>query len=101
MGSLMIPTTTEAKVEMVTVRLDPTLKADLVEVAKQESKTLGALLRELIRERVARKKRQEFEAEAHRQSLEAAAAAREPDSDEAQVMRELEAELEELADEWK
>ena len=86
---------------MVTVRLDPALKADLAKVAKQESKALGELLRELIREHVARRKRQDFEAEAHRQSLEAAAAARDPDSDEAQVMRELEADLEELADEWK
>ena len=86
---------------MVTVRLDPALKADLAEVAKQESKALGELLRELICEHVARKKRQDFEAEAHRQSLEAAAAARDPNSDEAQVMRELEADLEELADEWK
>jgi len=85
---------------MVTVRLDPALKADLAELAKQESKAMGELLRELIREHVARKKRQVFEAEAHRQSLEAAAAARDPNSDEAQVMRELEAELE-LADEWK
>ena len=86
---------------MVTVRLDPALKADLADVAKQESKALGELLREPIREHVARKKRQDFEAEAHRQSLEAAAVARDPDSDEAQVMRELEADLEELADEWK
>lgn len=97
----MVRATTETKIEMVTVRLDPTLKAELAEVAKQESKAVGELLRELIRERVARKKRQDFEAEAHRQSLEAAAAARDPKSDEAQVMRELEAELEEFADEWR
>ena len=86
---------------MVTVRLDPALKADLAEVAKQESKALGELLRELIREHVTRKKRQDFEAEAHRQSLEAAAVVRDPNSDEAQVMCELEVDLEELADEWK
>ena len=97
----MAPTTTGAKVEMVTVRLDPALKADLAEVAKQESKALSELLHELIHKHVTRKKRQDFEAEAHRQSLEAAAAARDPNSDEAQVMRELEADLEELADEWK
>lgn len=97
----MTLTTTEAKVEMVTVRLDPVLKAELVAAAKQESKGLGELLRELIREHVARKKRQDFEAEAHRQSLEAAAAARDPDSDEAQVLRELGADLEEFADEWR
>ena len=62
---------------------------------------MGELLRELIRDHVVRKKRQEFEAEAQRQSLEAAAAARDPKSDEAQVMRELDLELGEFADEWK
>jgi predicted transcriptional regulator len=97
----MTATSTETKVEMVTVRLDPALKADLAELAKQESKAMGELLRELIREHVARKRRQEFDAEAHRQSLEAAAAARDPHSDEAQVMRELDIELGEFADEWK
>lgn len=97
----MTAITTEPKVEMVTVRLDPALKADLAELAKRESKAMGELLRELIRDHVARKKRQEFEAEAHRQSLEAAAAARDPKSDEAQVMRELDLELGEFADEWK
>ncbi len=97
----MAAITTEPKVEMVTVRLDAALKADLAELAKRESKAMGELLRELIREHIARKKRQEFEAEAHRQSLEAAAAARDPKSDEAQVMRELDLELGEFADEWK
>jgi hypothetical protein len=93
--------TTESKVEMVTVRLDPALKADFAELARRESKAMGELLRELIRDHVARTKRQEFEAEAHRQSLEAAAAARDPKSDEARVMRELDLELGEIADEWK
>jgi predicted transcriptional regulator len=97
----MTATTTDAKVEMVTARLDPALKADLAELARQESKAMGELLRDLIREHIARKKRQEFEAEAHRQSLETAAAARDPQSDEAQVMRELDIGLGEFADEWK
>jgi len=97
----MTATATEAKIEMVTVRLDPALKAALAELAKRESKAMGELLRELIREHIAGKRRQEFEAEAHRQSQEAAAAARDPKSDEAQVLRELDLELGELADEWK
>jgi len=42
-----------------------------------------------------------FEAEAQRQALEAAAAAQDPVSDEAAVMRELEADLEGFSDEWK
>ncbi len=52
-------------------------------------------------------RRRAFEAEARRQCLEANAAARDPDSDEAAVMRELaavmrelEANLAEFADEW-
>jgi hypothetical protein len=58
-------------------------------------------LRELVRERVAQKARRELESGARRQSLEAAAAAQDPRSDEAVVMREMEAELEEFSDEWK
>jgi len=42
-----------------------------------------------------------FEAEARRQSLEAAAAAQDPESDEAAMLRWLDAQLAELADEWK
>ncbi len=87
--------------ETVTFRIDPALKAALAALAEEESKPLGALLRELVRERLAQKRRREFEAEARRQSLEAAAAARDPDSDEAAVMGELEAHLDELAHEWK
>ncbi len=45
-------------------------------------------------------RRRVFEAEARRQCLAANAAARDPDSDEAGVMRELEANLAEFADEW-
>jgi hypothetical protein len=45
-------------------------------------------------------RRRAFEAEARRQCLEANAAAQDPSSDEAAVMRELEANLAEFADEW-
>jgi hypothetical protein len=45
-------------------------------------------------------RRRALEVEARRQCLEANAAARDPDSDEAAVMRELEASLAEFADEW-
>ena len=58
-------------------------------------------MRELVRERVELKARRSFEAEARRQALEAAAAAQDPSSDEAAVMRELEADLEGFSDEWK
>lgn len=91
----------DPKAEIITVRVPPALKAAFLEIAQQESKPLGELLRELIRERIERKRRREFEAEARRQSLKAAALARDPNSDEAAVMRELEADLEEFGKEWK
>jgi hypothetical protein len=89
------------KVETVTFRVDSVLKTAFAEIAAEESKPVGELLRELVRERVARKARHRFEAEARRQSLEAATVSQDPRSDEAAVMREIEAELEEFSDEWK
>jgi hypothetical protein len=53
---------------------------------------------ETTKTRLAR--RRAFEAEARRQCLEANAAAQDPSSDEAAVMRELEANLAEFTDEW-
>ena len=89
------------KVETVTFRIDAVLKTAFAQIAAEESKPVGELLRELVRDRVERRARREFEAEARRQSLEAAAAAQDPRSDEAAVVRELEAELEGFSDEWK
>jgi hypothetical protein len=67
----------------------------------REHKPIGEVLRELVRERVERKRRRAFEREARRQSSAAAALASDPNSDEAAVMRELEADLAEFTDEWK
>ena len=89
------------KVETVTFRIDSSLKTAFAQIAAEESKPVGELLRELVRDRVERKARREFEADARRQSLEATAAAQDPRSDEAAVLRELEAELEGFSDEWK
>jgi uncharacterized membrane protein len=97
----MARTSADHKAEIITFRVPPALKAALAEIAQEESKPVGELLRELIRERIEQKRRREFEAEARRQSLEAAALARDPNSDEAAVMRELEADLEEFGKEWK
>jgi hypothetical protein len=97
----MARTTQEPKQEIVTFRIAPGLKAALAKIAAQERKPIGELLREMIRERVDLKRRREFEAEARRQCLEINAAAQDPNSDEAAVMRELDAELEELRNEWK
>ena len=97
----MARTSTDHKAEIITFRVPPELKAAFAEIAHAEDKPVGELLRELIRERIEQKKRREFEAEARRQSLEAAALAQDPNSDEAAVMRELEADLEEFHKEWK
>jgi FKBP-type peptidyl-prolyl cis-trans isomerase (trigger factor) len=89
------------KVDTVTFRIDSVLKIAFAEIAAEEAKPVGELLRELVRERVEQKARRSFEAEARRQALEAAAAAQDAGSDEAAVMDELEADLEGFADEWK
>jgi hypothetical protein len=81
------------KVETVTFRIDSVLKTAFAEIAAEEAKPAGELLRELVRERVELKARRSFEAEARHQALEAAAAAQDPNGDEAAVMRELEADL--------
>jgi predicted transcriptional regulator len=93
--------TTTLKAEVLTFRIDPALKREVRKIARTEHKPVGALLRELVQERVDRKRHREFETEARRQCLAANAAARDPTSDEAAVMRELEADLEEFANEWK
>ena len=97
----MARTTIEAKDETVTFRIAPALKAAFAAIAEQERKPLGELLREMIRQRVEEKRRREFEAEARRQCLEANAAAQDPNSDEAAVMRELDAAFDESVREWK
>jgi len=97
----MARTSAEPNADIITFRIPPALKAAFAEIAEQEAKPVGELLRELIRERVKQKERREFESEARRQSREAAALALDPNSDEAAVMRELEADLEEFSKEWK
>ena len=94
-------TGTVLKAEIITFRVDSSLKREVSRIARAERKPVGELLRELVQERVDRKRRLAFEAEARRQSLLVAAVARDPNSDEAAVMRELEANLDEFAREWK
>ena len=89
------------KLETVTFRIDSVLKSALAEAATEESKSVGEFLRELVRERVEQKRRRGFEAEARRQSIEAADAATKLRSDEAAVLRELDSDLEEFRDEWR
>jgi hypothetical protein len=60
-------------------------------------------MRDLVRRHVAEKERQAFEIEARRQSLAIAERARDLVSEEAQVMREIDAvvERDDFADAWK
>lgn len=90
-----------SKGETFTFRLDPVLKAAFAASAAEEHKQPGELLRELLRTHVAQRERRTFEEEARRQCAIINEAARDPTSDEAQVMRELDAYLEPLGDEWK
>lgn len=87
--------------DTLSFRIAPALKADLAAIAEKEEKPIGQVLRELIRERIERERRREFEAEARRQSLELAAAARDPNSDEAEILRELDANFDDSARDWK
>jgi len=94
-------TTTEPKPDTLTFRIPPALKADLAAIADKEAKPVGELLRELIRERIKQERRREFEAEARRECELLNAAAQDPNSDEAAVLRELEANFDEFArEEW-
>lgn len=90
----------EIKTETVTFRIEAMLKDELAEIADAEHKPIGELLRELVRQHVKQRKRMAFEAEARRQCAIINAAAADPNSDEAQVMRELDANFDEFAREF-
>ena len=93
----MARTSAEPNADIITVRVPPALKAAFAEIARDEAKPVGELLRDLIRERVRQKERREFEAEARRECLVINAAASDPNSDEAAVMRELDANFDEFS----
>jgi hypothetical protein len=93
----MARTSAEPNADIITFRIPPALKTALAEIARQEAMPVGELLRELIRERIRQKERRDFEAEAQRQSIILAKAAEDPNSDEAAVMRELDANFDEFA----
>jgi hypothetical protein len=94
-------TSADLKLTTVTFRVSATLKSGIARIAEREGKPLGALLRELVSGRVTEERRRAFEAEARRQSLAAAALAADPNSDEAAVLRELDAHFDEFANEWQ
>jgi hypothetical protein len=73
------------------LRIDPALKAAFAKATEAEDKPAAQVVRDFMRAYVKQRERRAFEAQARRHSLAAAEAARDPNSDEAQVMRELEA----------
>jgi hypothetical protein len=75
------------------MRIDPALKSAFTKATEAEDKPAAQIVRDFMRAYVRQSERRAFEAEAARQSREAAAVARDPDSDEYAVMREIEAEL--------
>lgn len=87
----------DTKSKTVTFRVDAMLKDEFAAIAEAEHKPVGELLRELVRQHVKLRKRLAFEAEARRQCAIINAAAQDPNSDEAQVMRELDANFDEFA----
>ena len=91
------------KDETFTFRLDPGLKAALTRSASTAHMQPAELMRALVRDHLAEQERRALAAEARRQSQAIARRARDASGDEAQVMAELEAELDrgDAADEWK
>ncbi len=89
------------KEETFNFRIDPVLKADFRAATEAEDKPAAQVLRDFMRSYVANRRQQNFLAEAERQSQAIAARAQDPNSDEAAVLRELDGNLADLADEWK
>jgi hypothetical protein len=84
-------------------RIDPALKAAFTQATEAEDKPAAQVLRDFMRAYVRNRERRAFEAEAGRQSIEAAELARDPRSDEHVSLKEFEALLDEdpFADQWK
>ena len=75
------------------LRIDPALKAAFTAATEAEDKPAAQVVRDFMRAYVTQRERRAFEQKARRESLESARAALDPNSDEAQVMREIEADL--------
>ena len=89
------------KEETFNFRVDPSLKAAFQAATEAEDKPAAQVLRDFMRAYIERRRRRDFAAEAHRQSVSIAARAADPSSDDALVMRELAAHLDGLGDDWK
>lgn len=79
----------------------PALKAAFTQAAESEDRPAAQLLRDFMRAYVEGQKRKVFEGEARRQSLAVAKRARNPESDEATSLKELDILFNEDQLEWK
>jgi uncharacterized membrane protein len=90
MSEPMPPPAVPPNAESFNFRVDRDLKAAFTEAAAADDRSAAQVLRQFMRIYVARRRHRNFVAEARRQARAAAAAALDPQSDEAAVMRELE-----------
>jgi hypothetical protein len=96
------PLKKKKRIESFNFRVNAELKAAFSAATTADDRPAAQVLRSFMRVYVARRDRRAFAAEARRQSLAVAAAAADPTSDEAAVMREIEADLDAAAgDEWR
>ena len=86
-------TTLHSKDATFNLRIDPSLKTALSAATEAEDKPAAQVLRDFMRAYVKQRERRVFEAAARRQSLAIAERAKDPNSDEYAVMREIEADL--------
>ncbi len=94
---------TSSKAESFNFRVNSSLKAAFSAAAAADERSAAQLLRNFMRLYVEHRDRRKYSAEARRQSLAVAEAAADPATDEAAVMREIEAELTGVGsgDEWR
>jgi predicted DNA-binding protein len=81
-------------------RLGLSCKEALERLAEEQDKPVSQLVREVVETYVADQARAAWEAEARRQAAALAEAARDPGSEEADMLRFLDASLEEFAKTW-
>ena len=86
--------------EPVNFRLGRSHRQALDRLARQQDKSVGQLVREVVEEYITDQARAAWEAEARRTAAELGRSARDPRSDEAEMLRVLDASLEAFAKEW-
>jgi len=86
--------------ELVNFRLGRTEKEALYRLADEQDKPVGRLVREVVEEYLADHERKAWEAEARRTAARLGEEARDPSSQEAETLRLLDAESDELSSDW-